>query len=210
MKLHVMQTGVLDVNTYILYGKVEGECVIIDPSGARKITAFLESEGIKPTHILITHPHFDHIMAVAQLRETYDAKVCLYHAGAGMMEHPEGYAHLSVRGAQVDVPFKDGDILKAAGYSIRVMHTPGHEAAAVCYILYDERVIFSGDTLFRLGVGRSDLPGGDAKTLYDSIAYKLFTLDGDYTVYPGHERETTLEFERQHNPFMRRYHPKTW
>jgi hydroxyacylglutathione hydrolase len=93
---------------------------------------------------------------------------------------------------------------------VNVLHTPGHSKGGVCYVLEEERLIFCGDTLFRLSVGRTDFTGGSPQELYGSIKNRLFALEGDYDVYPGHMRKTTLQFEREHNPFMLRWSPETW
>jgi len=204
MELHTIKTGPMDVNTYILFDESEGECVLIDPSGAKKINAFLNGKGLKPTHILITHPHFDHIMAVDELAKEYGAKICIHRDGVETLKKPGRFAFFTAQGADADILLNDGDVIEAAGISIKVIHTPGHEPSAVCFVVEKERMIFSGDTLFHLSVGRTDFKGGNAQTLYESIAYKLFTLEGDYTVYPGHDRFTALEFERLYNPFMKR------
>ena len=98
-----------------------------------------------------------------------------------------------------------GEKLKLAAMEFDVISTPGHTSGGVSYILDEERIVFSGDTLFRLSVGRCDLPGGDEETLLHSIVYKLFELKGDYKVLPGHIRETTLDFERENNPYTRRW-----
>ena len=100
----------------------------------------------------------------------------------------------------------DGDVLKLGSITLQVIATPGHTKGGVCYLFEEERTIFSGDTLFRLSVGRDDLPGGDGDELLNSIVYKLYSLNGDYRVLPGHLRETTLDFERKHNPSTKRWY----
>ena len=103
-----------------------------------------------------------------------------------------------------DVLLKDGDIITEAGLTIKVIATPGHTAGGVCYVLEETSVIFSGDTLFRFSIGRTDFPGGDYATLISSIKNKLFALEGDYAVNPGHDISTTLDEEKQRNPYAGR------
>ena len=104
--------------------------------------------------------------------------------------------------AEADVLLKGGETLRIAGLSIGVIHTPGHTKGGVSYVLKEERKLFVGDTLFFEGAGRTDFPGGSEKELYHSIVDRLFTLEGDYDVYCGHEEETTLDYERKNNPFV--------
>ena len=103
----------------------------------------------------------------------------------------------------LDIILHGGECFTAAGIEFSVLHTPGHTKGGVCYVIEKERVIFSGDTLFRLSVGRTDLDGGDNDALYNSLLLLTGRLKGDYRVFPGHMGETTLDFERKHNPYLR-------
>ena len=103
----------------------------------------------------------------------------------------------------MDIILHGGECFTAAGIEFSVLHTPGHTKGGVCYVIEKERVIFSGDTLFRLSVGRTDLDGGDNDALYNSLLLLTGRLKGDYRVFPGHMGETTLDFERKHNPYLR-------
>lgn len=207
-------TGPLEVNTYIMHGAQTGACFLVDPAEAAPVRQAMEEYGLRPTHILLTHGHFDHILAVAELKKAYGAKVCIHALEAEALS--DAQVNLSmVAGMQVppckaDVLLTGGESVEAAGFAVKVIHTPGHSPGSVCYVLEHEGIIFSGDTLFRLSVGRTDFPGGNAQVLFDSISDKLFTLPGDYTVYPGHMRKTTLAFERQHNPVMRDWGMELW
>lgn len=207
-------TGPLEVNTYIMLGARAGECFIVDPSDAALVRDTMVEHGVAPTHILLTHGHFDHILAVAQLQKEFGAKVCIHEADEEALYSKRAslsvLAGMEVPPCHADVLLQGGETLDAAGFSVKVLHTPGHAPGCVCYLLAQERILFSGDTLFRLSVGRSDLKGGSERELYESIAYTLFPLPGDYDVYPGHLRKTTLEFERQHNPVMRDWSAGLW
>lgn len=208
MNIVSIPTGPLAVNTYIVWrtdtGAQTPDCVVIDPANSGKVLAKLSELGLHLSAILITHGHFDHIMGVAKLREATKARVYINKLDSAAMKD-NGASLASMIGVRVD-PSKvdafitDGCIVREAGIEFKVIHTPGHTKGGVCFVVESERVIFSGDTLFYMSYGRTDLPGGDAPSLYDSIVYKLFALKGDYRVLPGHDRETTLDFERKFNP----------
>ncbi len=214
MQLITLLTGPLDVNTYIMLGAEEGACFIVDPADAAPVRETMEEHGVKPTHILLTHSHFDHILAVAELQKEFGAKVCIHALEAAALADDRAslsaMAGVHVPPCAADVRLQGGESFAAAGFRVEVIHTPGHSRGSVCYLLEQERILFAGDTLFRLSVGRTDFPGGSERELFDSISYKLFALRGDYAVYPGHMRKTTIEFERQHNPVMRSWGMGLW
>lgn len=204
MLLQTVPSGYLSVNTYIIAADGAESCAVIDPGGAEEVLAALNQTGLPCTHILITHGHFDHIGGVKELAAKTGAVVCIHALDAHMLKSNRG--NLSVLTGQLlpktepDLLLNDGDVIEAAGLTIDVLHTPGHSAGGVCYVLENERVIFCGDTVFLDGVGRTDFPGCSQTVLYHSIADKLFALPGDYRLYPGHDLPTTMEHERQNNP----------
>ena len=204
LRITCLQTGPLAVNTYIVWREGSASCVVIDPAESKKVLSALSENGLSLSAILVTHGHFDHILGVKKLKEQTGARI--YISGIDAPALRDGKAclaamiGLSIEPCRADVQLKDGSVFKEAGIEFRTLLTPGHTRGGVCYIIESERVIFSGDTLFCMSYGRTDLPGGDHSELYDSIVYRLFALRGDYRVLPGHDRETTLEFERRNNP----------
>lgn len=207
MQVERILSGPLSVNSYIAWKEGSKECIAVDPADADKAKEFMQEKGLVLDKILLTHGHFDHVMGVKALHEEFNAPVYIHEKEKdwiGEKEENLGRSfRVTVPACEADVCLKDGDVISTAGFTIKVIATPGHSPGSVCYLIEDERVIFSGDTLFCMSVGRSDFPGSSTKELYYSILDKLFTLQGDYRVLPGHSRETMLENERKNNPCMK-------
>lgn len=198
--------GMCATNTYYAYNPDTMEGFIVDPAdSAPTIIAKVERIGFKPVAIIITHGHFDHILALDAVREHFGIKAYI-----GVAEKPvitDASANLSAPfmgeriTAEADIYLEDGETFNIAGYELKAIHTPGHTVGGMCYYIEKESVLFSGDTLFAESVGRSDFPGGSAATLVRSIRDRLFILPGDTRVLPGHMDETTIEHEIDYNPF---------
>ena len=201
MKIVTLHTTMLETDTYVVING--GRAFVVDPGAdAEKIIAAAEAEGAKIEWVLLTHAHFDHIGAAAALQRE-GAQIVLHRDDVKLIK---SFQNLSVlAGVKVehftpDVTVAGGETLDVAGVSVKVIHTPGHTAGSVCYVAGD--VIFSGDTLFALSYGRTDFPTGSFAQLKNSVVNKLFALEGDYKVLPGHEGPTTLDYERAHNPIL--------
>lgn len=201
MKIVTLHTTMLETGTYVVING--GRAFVVDPGAdAERIIAAAEAEGAKIEWVLLTHAHFDHIGAAAALQRD-GAQIVLHRDDVKLIK---SFQNLSVlAGVKVehftpDVTVAGGETLDVAGVSVKVIHTPGHTAGSVCYVAGD--VIFSGDTLFALSYGRTDFPTGSFAQLKNSIVNKLFALEGDYKVLPGHEGPTTLDYERAHNPIL--------
>ena len=199
--------GPVQTNCYFLYREDTKDCVIVDPGDeAKRIKKFIEDQELHPVAILLTHGHFDHIMGLSDVME--DIKVPVYVEEADLPMMMDGESNLSsgyMRGGYQfadAVPVRDGQQLQIAGFQFRVIHTPGHTPGGCCYYMEQEDVLFSGDTLFRTSVGRSDFPGGSASALVRSVKEKLLILPEETHVYPGHMEETTIGYEKRHNPFV--------
>ena len=188
-------------NTYIVTDEETGEVAVVDPSlSEESLIEKIKDKNVK--YILITHGHFDHIGGVNLVKERTGAKAVIHKEDEEMLcdskkNYGEGNAPI-----YADILVEDGSTLMLGNTKITVLHTPGHTKGGVCYLFNDDRVMFSGDTLFRLTAGRTDLYGGDARTELRSLL-KIAELEGDYKVYPGHDDSTTLDFERQYNRYMR-------
>lgn len=214
MHIEKIICGPLDTNAYVVWRENENACAVIDPAAYLPVSAFLQAQGLRCDRILLTHGHFDHIGGAKQLRDETGAEICIHHADAFMLESETGslaaLINMHVDTFTADRLLQDGDIITVSTLQALVLHTPGHTPGGACYYFEEDKVLFSGDTLFRLSVGRADFPGADDEALYRSVADKLFTLAGDATVYPGHMRSTTLDFERDRNPFIQHYRGERW
>ena len=204
MIIRTIPLGPVRANTYIVGDENHSGTFIVDAGAYNpRLERLLTDKKIE--YILLTHGHFDHIMGVSELKKRYpEAKVCIHEADAPML--CDDMLSLAIacgvsvdKSLRADIILRDGDELPFGDKIIRVVHTPGHTMGGVTYI-YDD-AMFTGDTLFYRCVGRTDFPGGDMRILNDSVC-RLFDLDGDYNVYPGHDTETTLSDERKNNPYV--------
>jgi len=198
-------------NTYILYAQT-GEAVIIDPgchtqSDIDEVKWFVESNGLTVKYLLLTHGHIDHILGMDALKKLYRAE-CLAHADdLPLIEISPKHAlmfGLEFEAApEIDRYFNDGDKITFGSSTIEIIHTPGHSRGGVCLFLRDQKILFTGDTLFNGSIGRTDLMGGSYEALIESITRKIIPLGDDVVVYPGHGSSTTIEHERKSNPFLK-------
>lgn len=203
MEIFSLLTSFCQTNTYFIIEN--GEATVIDPGADRdKIVGFANAHNATIKNILITHAHFDHIGAVAELKEQ-GVKVYISEKDYALLTDSAfaldlGCVCIPVKPFDADVLLSDGNIFEVSGHKFSVIATPGHTPGGVCYIM-DGKYIFSGDTLFMMSVGRTDFAFCSSSDLMTSVK-KLFSLEGNYTVYPGHGESTTLDFERKNNPYV--------
>lgn len=205
-KVKRVVVGSLETNCYIIKQEGTRAAVVIDPGDdAFLIKSELHEMDAYPALILLTHGHFDHILALDLLR-TEKSLVGIHKNDADMLINRDLISGMLKDNPwpfkRADVVFGDRDRYQSiAGYDFEVIHTPGHTEGSVCYLFGD--LLFTGDTLFRGGIGRTDFQGGDLDKMWASLRL-LYSMPGDYGVYPGHDGDTTLSDERSHNPYMRR------
>ena len=195
LKIHTLPLGLYQTNCYIVHNEGSNRCIVIDPGyEANTILNRTALLGLEIEAILLTHGHFDHVGAVRQIAADTDCQVYLHEQ------------ELSLPAAMTDGPLYYSDLystegtLTIAGLDIKVLHTPGHTPGSVCLLIGS--VLFSGDTLFAGSMGRCDFPGSNIFDMRKSLR-KLRDLPGDYQVLPGHAEDTTLDYERKTNPYLR-------
>ena len=194
-----MVLGMVMTNCYIAYDDVVKEAFIVDPAdSADEIQLKITELGVKPVAILLTHGHFDHIGAVDELRDEYKIKVYVYEDEKDVMTSDANLASMIGKrmSVEADEYLRDLQTIIIGGEKIQVIHTPGHTKGSCCFYLPDEKVLFSGDTMFCQSFGRTDFPTGSMSQLISSIKNRLLKLDDDVKVYPGHNEETKIGFER--------------
>lgn len=206
MLVKALVVGGLEVNAYVIYDKKGGECAVVDPGADfEKIHAYISENGLTVKYILLTHGHYDHIGAVAELKQATGAPVCIAAEDAPALQNGAlslaKYSGIDIKPSQADILLKDGDIIEVAGERFHVMATPGHSRGSVCFIT--DSVMFSGDTVFYNSVGRSDFPGSSVRDLTHSLKL-IAQIQGDRTIYPGHGPSTTLDGEKRSNYFLSR------
>ena len=204
MEINVLRLGEIGTDCYIFRKEDSGKCGIVDPGDmGGKVAAWLKGRGLEPEAILLTHGHFDHILGISGLRREWPSLPVYCHPadmGEGETTDIFGEQFPTVRSFGNVIPYREGDVVKVAGCSVEVLETPGHTPGSVTLRCGD--VLFTGDTLFAGSMGRTDLPGGNEEQIMKSLR-RLYELEGDYQVFPGHEEQSTLEQERKNNYYMR-------
>jgi len=197
-------------NTYVLYNET-GDCIIIDPgcyfgNERLELSDFIAENGLRPKYLLNTHCHLDHVFGNKFIHETWQLEPYLHANEQLVLENAP------MAGLQWGMPFdnykgplhflREGDLIRLGTDELKVLFTPGHSQGHICFYCPQQGFIIGGDVLFKMGIGRTDLPGGDFDTLVSSIRNQLFVLPGETVVYPGHGEPTTIGFEKTNNPFL--------
>jgi glyoxylase-like metal-dependent hydrolase (beta-lactamase superfamily II) len=208
LMLRNIVVGVFQENCYIVGSRRTREAICIDPGDEpAEILALARDMGVEIKLIANSHAHVDHILAVGEVKASTDANFLLHPEDVELARHaPESASrflgYLPAAPPEPDGLLADGDTVEVDGLRLTVLHTPGHTQGSVCY--YSEGMLFSGDTLFRGSIGRTDLPGGSGEQEIRSIVDRLLLLPDETIVLPGHMLETTIRAEREQNPFVRR------
>ncbi|MGE5630352.1 MAG: MBL fold metallo-hydrolase [Caulobacteraceae bacterium] len=205
MEFKRLPLGIYQANCYIVNDEKTEESAVIDPGGEfEEIRKQLEANKLKVKYIILTHAHGDHIGALEELKEYSKAPVCLHKQDLEMLRSSKknlssvmGYNSVEMEGDRL---LDDGEVLVLGDTKLEIIHTPGHSEGSIC--VKCENVLFSGDTLFARSIGRTDLEGGSYEAIIESIKSKLLVLAGNTVVYPGHGGATTINDEKNNNPFL--------
>lgn len=197
--------GPIEDNNYLLIDEKSKEAVLIDcTEESDEIEIMLKKYDAKLKYILLTHGHFDHVLGVNDCKKKYNCEVLIHKEDQVILDTMADFVKSLMLGKveiqNVDGYIEENQIIKFGENEIKVIHTPGHTQGGVCFLIGDK--IFTGDTLFREAVGRADLPGGNFNQLKTQIEEKLFTLDGNIKVYPGHGPSSTIGHEKINNKFL--------
>ncbi len=204
-RIKTCPVGQLGTNCYVIYRESLKKAVIVDPGAdGAYILDLCRELSLSPETILLTHGHFDHIMAVKDIKEAFpDVKIYAGKQEKEMLAEPSVNLSSSFGNAYTvcaDGYEEDGAILSLAGMTFQVLFTPGHTSGSVCYLIESETILISGDTLFFESLGRTDFPTGSQSQILSSIKERLFVLPDDTLVYPGHGEATTIGHEKVYNP----------
>jgi hydroxyacylglutathione hydrolase len=205
MQIDHLILGGFETNCYILRSSADTtQCLIIDTELG--LADFLKANKLRPDAIILTHGHLDHICGIPPLRAEYpDIKVCIHKLDEDMLigtRPASPMALVSVNYGPGHI-IEDGEELRFAGITLRILHTPGHTPGGICLYSQVDSVVFTGDSLFAGSIGRTDFPGGDYEQLIEAIKEKLLVLPNQTIVYPGHGPQTTIAAEKTANPYLR-------
>ena len=206
LSIQIYVVGPVQTNCYFAIKDDTKEVLIIDPgASAKQLAEKVKEQGLKPVAILLTHGHFDHILAAEAIRDRYQIPIYASQKEEKTLQDSKinltAY-HMNSYTLKADVYLTDLQVARLAGFSVQMIETPGHTVGSCCYYLKDEGVLFSGDTVFCGSVGRTDFPEGSTAAIVESLHRLLDALPDDTEVYPGHDASTTIGYEKRYNPFV--------
>lgn len=205
MKIKRLIVGMGQTNCYIAYNPELKQAVIVDPGDqAETIEAAVKQLDVEVKAILLTHGHYDHVMALEAVRKDLNVPVYAHEMEVSLLAESEknlsGNSGRGLLHLKADVLVKDGEVLELIGYRFKTIHTPGHTSGSCCYYVESAQTLFAGDTLFEGSYGRIDFPTGNGAQMVHSVAEVLFDLPDETVVYPGHMGFTTIGDEKHYNP----------
>ena len=206
LKVDKFTLGVCETNFYYVYEEGKKDVIAFDPADRGELLyQQLTVKGFHVAAICLTHGHFDHILAAQAVKEKYNIPIYACRQEEEMLREPS--INMTVHYGQgcsivPDVFLEDLDVIRLAGFSVQMIHTPGHTKGSCCYYLKDEGVLFSGDTVFYGSVGRTDFPGGSTAEIVRSLHKLVDSLPEETEVFPGHDASTTIGYEKRYNPFV--------
>ena len=211
-KLLILTLNPVQENTYVLFDVATKEAIIFDPgcytpAEEKQLQKLIEANDLKPVKLINTHCHFDHIFGNAWAKQTYDIKLGIHELEAPILEAAPVVVNMYGMAPMTPSPpadyfIKEGDVIELGEARLEVLLCPGHSPGSLCFYNRGENYLIAGDVLFHRSIGRTDLPGGDHKTLIWSIKNKLMPLPDGVKVYSGHGEPTTIGEERKENPFF--------
>ncbi|PLW93744.1 MAG: MBL fold hydrolase [Marinilabiliales bacterium] len=210
MKIKTFVFNSFLVNTYLIQND-SGEVVIVDPAcyndtEQNELKSYIENKRLNVKMALSTHGHIDHILGNQFVQKTFNCPLLAHKDSEMYYKHAPSYGSVfSLDASDIGYPdgeLNDGQEIELGELKFEIIYTPGHAEGSVCIHIPEEKVLFSGDVLFQMGIGRTDLPGGNYNVLMDSIKNKLFNLPEETLVYPGHGPSTTIGAEKNENPFF--------
>ena len=208
MEIIVVESGLIETNGYLIFDDNTKEAALIDaPQDSSELfLSHIQSNNLKLQYIFLTHTHWDHSTDANRLKNETGAKLCVHINDEYRLLNPNLYSILPLpfvlEESKPDKFLKHDELINVGSIRLQVKHTPGHTEGSLCYIDYEDKIVFSGDTLFNGSVGRVDLPGGSLELLMHSINTILMSLPDDFKVYCGHGISTTIGSERRQNPFL--------
>lgn len=207
LEVEKLVLGTVATNCYIISNPQTKQAIIIDPADRPQIIDdYIQTNDLCPVAILLTHGHFDHIFAVAQLSLEYHIKVYAQEEEKGLLEDAHlNYSYYVGRETiiQPDILLSDREMVTLGGMRFTCIHTPGHTQGSCCYYFEAYGFIITGDTIFMESIGRTDLPTGNANKIVTSIQEKLFCLEDDVYIFPGHGERSSIGFEKKYNPYVK-------
>lgn len=199
MEIRTIPVGIYGANCYLVIYK--DKCAIIDPGAdGDNIINIIEKLKLQPQYIILTHGHMDHVGAVEKVKDKYNVPIYINEKDQNMINNIENIFGNFGKYKAADRYIREGEIIELGDLNIECIETPGHTPGGMCFKIND--IVFTGDTLFRDSIGRTDFVGGDHASIIESIKNKLMKLDDDTKVLPGHGPVSSIGYERRENPFF--------